>query len=112
VFKRAIQRLADTLGIEVRIAHYPSYTSKWNPIEHRLFPHITRKLKGVILKSVETVKRLIETTIRNNTLSFIPVEVRDSQSKTGLRVSLPNGIILSGIDEQNVALLKTIVQTL
>ena len=62
VFKRAIQRLADTIGIEICIAHYPSYTSKWNPIEHRLFPHITRKLKGVILKSVETVKKLIETT--------------------------------------------------
>ncbi|NOX75436.1 MAG: hypothetical protein GXP17_02220 [Gammaproteobacteria bacterium] len=32
---------------------YPSYVSKWNPIEHRLFPHITQKLKGVTLKSVE-----------------------------------------------------------
>lgn len=62
VFKRAIQQLADTIGIEIRIAHYPSYTSKWNPIEHRLFPHITRKLKGVILKSVEMVKELIEKT--------------------------------------------------
>jgi len=62
VFKRAIQRLADTISIEICIAHYPSYTSKWNPIEHRLFPPITRKLKGVILKSVERVKKLIETT--------------------------------------------------
>ena len=62
VFKRAIQWLADTIGIEIYIAHYPCYTSKWNPIEHRLFPHITRKLKGVILKSVDMVKKLIETT--------------------------------------------------
>jgi hypothetical protein len=62
VFKRAIQRLANTMGIEICIAHYPSYASKWNPIEHRLFPHITRKLRGVILKSVDMVKKLIETT--------------------------------------------------
>lgn len=62
VFKRAIQKLADTIGVEIDIAHYPAYTSKWNPIEHRLFPHITRKLKGVILKSVDMVKKLIETT--------------------------------------------------
>jgi hypothetical protein len=62
VFKRAMQRLVDTIGIEICIAHYPSYASKWNLIEHRLFPHITRKLKGIILKSAEMVKELIETT--------------------------------------------------
>ncbi len=54
--------MADTIGIEICISHYPAYTSKWNPIEHRLFPHITRKLKGVILKSIDMVKKLIETT--------------------------------------------------
>jgi hypothetical protein len=44
------------------MAHFPPYTSKWNPIEHRLFPHITRSLKGVILKSHDYVKELIGNT--------------------------------------------------
>lgn len=44
------------------MAHFPPYTSKWNPIEHRLFPHITRSLKGVILKSHDYVKKLVENT--------------------------------------------------
>ena len=44
------------------MAHYPSYASKWNPIEHRLFCHITRSLRGVILKSYDIVKELIEST--------------------------------------------------
>jgi hypothetical protein len=35
------------------------YTSKYNPIEHRLFPHITRACKGVVFKSVELVNDLI-----------------------------------------------------
>ncbi len=48
--------------MEIRIAHYPSYASKWNPIEHRLFCHITRSLKGVIFKSYELVRELIEST--------------------------------------------------
>ncbi len=48
--------------MEIRIAHYPSYASKWNLIEHRLFRHITRVLNGVILKSHELVKDLVETT--------------------------------------------------
>ncbi len=38
----------------------PPYTSKYNPIEHRLFPHITRACSGVIFDSGQTVKSLIE----------------------------------------------------
>jgi hypothetical protein len=38
VFKEALQALVNEIGIEIRIAHYPPYTSKYNPIEHRLFP--------------------------------------------------------------------------
>jgi len=48
-------------------------------------------------------------TTQRGTSSFVPVEAFDSQSNTGLRVSLPNGVILSGINEHNVALLKVIV---
>ena len=48
--------------MEIRVAHYPSYASKWNPIEHRVFCHVTRALKGVILKGYDLVKELIETT--------------------------------------------------
>ena len=62
IFKEDLQKLVDEIGIEIRVAHYPPYTSKWNPIEHRLFPHITRALEGVIFKSHELVKELIEQT--------------------------------------------------
>jgi len=54
--------LVDEIGIEIRMAHYPPYTSKWNPVEHRVFPHITRAMQGVILKSYDTVKNLIDRT--------------------------------------------------
>jgi len=49
VFKESLQNLSTELNIELRIAHYPPYTSKWNPIEHRVFPYITRALSGVIV---------------------------------------------------------------
>ena len=62
IFKEDLQKLADEIGVEIRIAHYPSYASKWNPIEHRLFCHITRSLKGVILKNYDIVEELIEAT--------------------------------------------------
>jgi hypothetical protein len=55
LFKEDLQKLANRLGIEIRVAHYPPYCSKHNPIEHRLFPHLTRACRGVIFRSLETV---------------------------------------------------------
>ena len=62
IFKQDLQTLADEIGVEIRIAHYPPYCSKYNPIEHRLFPHITRACQGVIFTSIEVVQELIEKT--------------------------------------------------
>jgi hypothetical protein len=61
LFKAALQDLAIELGIDIRVAHYPPYTSKYNPIEHRLFPHLTRATQGVIFDSVDVVKDLMAT---------------------------------------------------
>ena len=70
IFKQDLQQLADELGIEIRIAHYPPYTSKYNPIEHRLFSHISRACQGVVFKNIDIVKELIES----------------ANTKTGLKV--------------------------
>lgn len=60
VFKAGLQGLADVLGLEIRVAHYPPGCSKYNPIEHRLFPHVTRACQGVVFASVGLVKELVE----------------------------------------------------
>lgn len=62
LFKQDLQALANRIDIAIRIAHYPPYTSKYNPIEHRLFPHVTRACQGVIFKTVETVKEFMART--------------------------------------------------
>jgi hypothetical protein len=62
LFKQDLQALADEIGLEIRIAHYPPYCSKYNPIEHRLFPHVTRACQGVVFVSIELVKELMEKT--------------------------------------------------
>ena len=56
LFKEDLQELANRLGIEIRVAHYPPYCSKYNPIEHRLFPHLTRACRGVIFHTLEVVR--------------------------------------------------------
>ena len=56
VFKEALQHLANRLELEIRIAHYPPYCSKHNPIEHRLFAHVTRACQGVTFHTVEIAR--------------------------------------------------------
>jgi len=82
LFKEDLQRLVDRLGIEIRVAHYPPYTSKYNPIEHRLFPHLTRACQGVIFESVELVKELMEKA-KTSTGLRVTVEILDKVYQTG-----------------------------
>jgi hypothetical protein len=71
VFKQDLQALANRLGLKIRIAHYPPYCSKFNPIEHKLFPHVTRALQGVVLTSVEVAKRFMERTTTSTGLKVV-----------------------------------------
>lgn len=87
VFKEVVQKLADTIGITVRIAHYPAYCSKYNPIEHRLFPHVTRALSGVVLDSVQTVKELIENRAKTKKGLETCANIIDKIYETGKKAS-------------------------
>jgi hypothetical protein len=73
LFKQALEQLAQALGSEIRIAHYPPSTSTYNPLEHRLFPHLTRACQGGSFTSVELVKHLLANT---TTKTGLTVDVR------------------------------------
>jgi Rhodopirellula transposase DDE domain len=60
LFKADLQALADRLRKTFRVLHYPPYCSKWNPIEHRLFCHLSRACRGMVLSSLEVVRQLLE----------------------------------------------------
>ena len=85
IFKEERQKLVDEIGVEIRIAHYPPYNSKYNPIEHRLVPHITKACQGVIFDRIETVKSLIEKTKTKKGLKVI-----DTEYQTGGRKATEN----------------------
>ena len=86
IFKEDLQKLVDEIGIEIRVAHFPPYTSKWNPVEHRVFPHITRSLKGVILRSYKFVKELIENTATKTGLK-VKAHIVEKIYQTGRKYS-------------------------
>jgi len=62
LFKYYLQQIANKTSLEIRVAHYPPYCSKYNPIEHRMFPHVTRACQGVIFRDYEQVQKYIELT--------------------------------------------------
>jgi len=86
LFKEELQKLSDELNIQIRIAHYPPYTSKYNPIEHLLFPHVTRACQGVIFKSVELVNDLIAKTKTSTGLKVV-TNILTKTFETGRKVA-------------------------
>jgi Rhodopirellula transposase DDE domain len=86
VFKEALQLLVNEIGIEIRIAHYPPYTSKYNPIEHRLFPHLSRACQGVIFESVNTVSKFMATATTQKGLQVLTTII-DKTYQIGKKVA-------------------------
>lgn len=85
LFKQDLQSLANELGLAIRIAHYPPYSSKYNPIEHRLFPHLTRACQGVVFKRIDIVKAFMETATTKTGLKVF-VSILDSVFATKRKV--------------------------
>jgi hypothetical protein len=87
VFKQQLQeKLADELGLTVTVCHYPPGTSKWNPIEHRLFSEITKTWVGCPLRSFNLVLDYIADTTTQTGLS-VQAQLVTTGYPTGVKVS-------------------------
>ncbi|MCP4047099.1 MAG: ISAzo13 family transposase, partial [Gammaproteobacteria bacterium] len=86
IFKELLQALADELGREIRLAHYPPYTSKYNPIEHRLFPHVSRACQGLIFRSIDIVKEAMGNASAKTGLQVVSTVI-DKVCHTGKKVA-------------------------
>ena len=56
------EQLCNRFNLTVTVAHYPTGTSKWNPVEHRLFSEITKNWAAEPLNSYEKILKFIRTT--------------------------------------------------
>ncbi|HZV25153.1 MAG TPA: ISAzo13 family transposase, partial [Acidothermaceae bacterium] len=62
LWKTELQRLADELGLSIRVCHFPPGTSKWNKIEHRMFSFVSLNWRGKPLESLQVIIDLISAT--------------------------------------------------
>lgn len=86
-WKHALQhKLADPFGLTLTVCHYPPATSKWNPIEHRLFAQISRNWAGEPLTSYQTIVNFIRTTTTTTGLR-VSATILDGHYPTGLKIA-------------------------
>jgi hypothetical protein len=70
LFRQQLHGLSQLLDRTFRVCHVPPYCSKYNPIDHRLFCHLSRSLQAKQLTSIEVIQDA----------------VRQTTTRTGLRV--------------------------
>jgi Rhodopirellula transposase DDE domain len=87
LWKQQVQeQLSDRLGLSVTVCHYPTGCSKWNPIEHRLFSHISLNWAGKPLRTWETVLGYLRGTTTTTGLE-VWAELHEGNYVTGRKVS-------------------------
>jgi hypothetical protein len=100
VFKYHLERLAERIGMEIRVAHYPPYCSKYNPIEHCFFPHVTRACQGLLLTSIEiTCQAMARTSTKQGLRTTVQVLPGDYPTKEGYPNDYPKNMKIR-FDEQ------------
>jgi hypothetical protein len=62
-WKKDLQdKLCNTLGLIVTVSHYPPGCSKWNPVEYKLFSHISMNWSGQPLRNLDVMLAFIRGT--------------------------------------------------
>ena len=95
IVKQDLMDLANKLGIRLLVVHYPPYCSKFNPIEHRLFPQITRSRNGAPLLNLQnaadraamtTTKKGLKVLVHINSKTYdIKLPIEESYQKRLVR---------------------------
>ena len=93
IFKHDLQAVVNAIGVEVRVAHYPSYCSKYNPIERRFFAHVARACTGMLFDTLDRVVDLM----------------RKTTTSTGLRTTVNVIRRIYGIGRNATEVMKAVV---
>ena len=86
LWKHYVQQLANETQMEIHVSHFPTGTSKWNKIEHRLFCYISKNWQGRPLIDVETIVNLIGSTTTEKGLS-VTCHVDENHYELGKKIT-------------------------
>lgn len=87
-WKDGLQQIANKTGLRIRVAHYPTGASKWNPVEHRLFGPISINWAGEPLVDYTTIcQRIRHTRTRSGARCKVVLDRRDWPTKKELEAA-------------------------
>lgn len=86
LYRECLQKLAIGIDVPIRVAHLPPYCSKYNPIDHRLFCHLTRSLSGRLVESLSWMQLLFSNVTTQTGLKVV-CELARKTYKSGLKAS-------------------------
>jgi hypothetical protein len=86
MWKYQLQQFSNITGLEIHVSHFPTGTSKWNKVEHRLFCYISKNWQGKPLIDVQTAVDLIGSTRTTTGLKVICVR-DDTEYELAKKVS-------------------------
>lgn len=86
IVKEQFKKLAENLKMQIVVAHYPPYCSKWNPVEHRAFSYISKKWQGVVFENYDIIKELAEQTTTKTGFS-VKAYINTKLYETGKKAS-------------------------
>ena len=68
------------------MAHYPTYCSKWNPIEPRLFSQVHRAMEGFVFTDYPTVQKITGQTTTRKGLTVV-VRLNLKEYEKGIKIT-------------------------
>lgn len=71
LFRAQLHRLSQLLDRTFRVCHLPPYCSKYNPIDHRLFCHLSRSLQAIQLTSMDILHEAFQQTTTSTGLRVV-----------------------------------------
>lgn len=86
LWKVELQKLANEIGLQIQVSHFPPGTSKWNKIEHRLFSAISLNWRGQPLINHEVIIQLIESTTTRTGLK-VRAALDTNQYTKGIKIA-------------------------
>jgi len=86
LWKVELQKLADLIEIPITVCHFPSGTSKWNKVEHRLFSYISMNWRGKPLISYQVIVSLIAAS-RTGSGRQVHVRLDETEYPKGIKIS-------------------------
>ncbi|MBB3207089.1 hypothetical protein FHS27_002908 [Rhodopirellula rubra] len=86
LYRERLHRVAQLLGIPIRVAHLPPYCSKYNPIDHRLFCHLTQAISGRLVESLSWMQLLFSKVSTRTGLRVI-CELARKTYQTGIKTA-------------------------